>query len=391
LTTEIHNCAGAEVAAIAPTDQAANGGILRHIYVHIPFCARICPYCAFYKERPDSSQTQRFCEALLQELQQQVQQFSVRPQTIFFGGGTPTALSRAQLEFLLRGFQETLNLSNLVEWTVEANPGSVSARKAEVLRSLGVSRISLGVQSWDNAQLQILGREHDAAQAEHSFRSLREAEFDNINIDLMFGIPGQTPEMWRETLTRTIALEPDHISAYCLTYEEDTEFFARHVRGEYRTDNDSDAQFFETTMDVLEAAGYQQYEISNYARPGYESSHNRAYWAGADYLGVGPSAFSTVRTRRWQNVPDYRAYADKILSGGTIISSDEDLSPGTRRRETTALLLRTRSGVPSKWLIEKQEAVDEFIRLGLMKTETDRTVLTRRGKLLADSVAAPFI
>src|SRR3954467_8218806 len=203
--------------------------VLRHVYVHIPFCARICPYCAFYKTLADSSQTRRFCEALLRETQDLARRFLVRPETIFLGGGTPTALNTELLEFLLDGFRGRLDLSRLREWTVEANPGSVSPRKAQLLKSVGVNRLSLGVQSWNDELLKLLGREHNAAQAETSFHELRNAGFSNISVDLMFGLPGQTLAQWEADLTRTIALRPDHISTYCLTYEEDTEFFLRHA------------------------------------------------------------------------------------------------------------------------------------------------------------------
>ena len=314
--TSIHNCAHASP----------------HIYVHIPFCARICPYCAFYKERADSSQTQRFCEALLRELDERRARWPVAPETIFIGGGTPTALTTAQLEYLLGGFRERLDLSALREWTVEANPGSVSPRKAETLRSLGVNRISLGVQSWDDELLKLLGREHNAAQAEASFHILREAGFTNVNIDLMFGLPGQTLAQWEATLRKTIALGPEHISTYCLTYEEDTEFFARQARGEFREDPDSDARFLESAMELLGSAGFEHYEISNYARDGYASAHNRGYWAGEDYLGIGPSAFSTVGLERSQNVCDYREYSDRVLAGESAISSTEILTPADETR-----------------------------------------------------------
>lgn len=362
---------------------------IRHLYVHIPFCARICPYCAFYKERADPAQTQRFCEALLGELE--TTEFELRPETIFFGGGTPTALSCEQLAFILGRFQRTLELDNLLEWTFEANPGSVSPRKAALLKRLGVTRISLGVQSWDDALLALLGREHDAAQAEASFRILREAGFANISIDLMFGLPGQTLAQWDATLQRTVALAPDHISAYCLTYEEDTEFFLRHARGEYRADVETEAGFFETAMHLLEAAGYSQYEISNYARPGFESLHNRAYWAGADYLGIGPSAFSTVGLRRWQNVPDYRNYSERVPGGETPVGSTEALTPENKRAEQTALMLRTRFGVPAAWLEKRPGERAEFIELGLLREEAGHFFLTQKGRLLADSVAAALM
>src|SRR5437868_578624 len=248
---------------------------IRHLYVHIPFCARICPYCAFYKDLLDRSQTSRFCEAILRELKRhqgeaiyRLRKATVRqarspqrtgdrrsllvPSTIYFGGGTPTALNIAQLEFLLRGFHEQLDLSQLVEWTIEANPGSVSARKAALLKKFGINRISLGVQSWDDHLLKLLGREHNAAQAEESFRIFRDAGFSNTSIDLMFALPGQTERQWRDSLQKTITLEPEHISTYCLTYEEDTEFLARFERGEFAVNDETEARFLELAMTALE-------------------------------------------------------------------------------------------------------------------------------------------
>jgi oxygen-independent coproporphyrinogen III oxidase len=364
---------------------------VRHVYVHIPFCARICPYCAFYKELLDRSQSARFCEAILSELEQRISASEILPSTIYFGGGTPTALTTSQLEFLLEGFHERLDLSTLREWTIEANPGSVSARKAALLREFGVNRISLGVQSWDDDLLKLLGREHNAAQAEQSFHILRGAEFTNINVDLMFGLPGQTVEQWRKTLGKTIALGPEHISAYCLTYEEDTDFFLRHARGEFRQDCDADAELFEMTMSIFQEAGFEQYEISNYARPGFESLHNRGYWAGEDYVGVGPSAFSTVGMQRWQNVCDYRAYADCILSGECSIGSTENLTDEMKRTERIALSLRTREGVSEDLLGARVSQTKEFITLGLLQRSNGNFALTEKGKSLADSVAEAFV
>jgi oxygen-independent coproporphyrinogen-3 oxidase len=385
-----------------PNVQSANGRIrrgerptpetaIKHIYCHIPFCARICPYCAFYKERADHSQTQRFCEAILRELDGARSKNSLVPETIFIGGGTPTTLITAQLEFLLGGFRERLDLSALREWTVEANPGSVSTRKASLLRRLGVNRISLGVQSWEDDLLELLGREHTVAQAEASFQLLRDAGFTNLNIDLMFGLPGQTLAQWEATLQKTIGLGPEHISTYCLTYEEDTEFFARQARGEFREDPDSDAAFLESAMRILEDAGFEHYEISNYARAGCASAHNRGYWDGHDYLGIGPSAFSTIGFERTQNISDYRIYSDRILAGDCAVSSTEILTAQMKRAEKIALSLRTRNGIPSTELQQWPNECSEFETLGLLRESGGNFVLTPRGKLLADSVAEAFI
>ena len=377
---------------------------IRHLYVHIPFCARICPYCAFYKARANHSETERFCHALLRELEQHQgtaisksprrskdRPSLIVPETIFFGGGTPTALTTPQLEVLLGGFREKLDLSALREWTMEANPGSVSAGKARVLKKLGVNRLSLGVQSWDDDLLKLLGREHDSKQAEESFRILREAGFENMNVDLMFGLPGQTIEQWRATLKKTIALQPEHVSAYCLTYEEDTEFFLRHARGEFRQDSDADGEFFEETMSILQEAGYDHYEISNYARPGFSSQHNRAYWSGQDYLGIGPSAFSTVKMQRWQNIADYREYAERVFDGRSCIDTTEELTPETKRAETIALSLRTNNGVSAATLAPFTKQAREFVELGLLRQSNGHFILTAAGKSLADSVAEAFV
>jgi len=365
--------------------------MIRHLYVHIPFCARICPYCAFYKELLDRSQTPRFSKAIVRELQTQAQEQPLRLSTIYFGGGTPTALTTAQLDFLLTGFHRLLDLSELIEWTTEANPGSVSAAKASLLRRLGINRISLGVQSWDDDLLKLLGREHNAKQAGQSFEVFRRAGFENINIDLMFGLPGQTIAQWLETLERTIALQPEHVSTYCLTYEEDTEFFLRHASGEFRQDTDADAEFLDSAMSMLENAGYEHYEISNYARPGFRSVHNHGYWSGADYLGIGPSAFSTIGMIRRKNIPDFRRYSDAVLSGQSATGSVEHLTEAMKRAERIALSLRTDGGVPARLLDSFESETREFIRLGLLEKANDRFVLTRAGKALADSVTAELV
>ncbi len=380
----------AAVSAAGDTP-ATTEDMIHHLYVHIPFCARICPYCAFYKDLLDRAETPRFCQALVRELRSHSQDRHLLPSTIYFGGGTPTALTTTQLEFVLNGFREVLDLSQLREWTTEANPGSVSARKADVLKKLGINRISLGVQSWDDELLQVLGREHNAQQAEQSFRILRDAGFSNINVDLMFGLPGQTRAQWRATLEKTISLRPEHVSAYCLTFEEDTDFFLRHSRGELLSDNDADAEFFEMTMSILQAAGYEQYEISNYALPGFESVHNRAYWAGENYLGIGPSAFSTIGMERRQNLCDYRKYADRVLKGDSPNGSIENLTSEMKRAERIALTLRTSEGASATLLQDRQAATDEFVALGLLRQSDGNFVLTPAGKSLADSVAEAFV
>lgn len=372
--------------------EAVSGGA-EHLYVHIPFCPKVCPYCSFYKETSDRNKTQAFLDALLRELDQRQETGGpLRPRTIFFGGGTPSALSTPQLDGLLTGLRARLDLSALEEWTLEMNPATVSLEKARALRNLGVNRISMGVQSWEPGLLLTLGRVHSAEQARRSYAILREAGFANVNLDLIFGIPGQTPAQWERTLRATVALEPEHISAYNLTYEEDTDFFARFSRGEFTQDSEADADLFEFTADFLSAAGYPPYEISNFARPGRECRHNLAYWRGADYLGLGPSAFSTMGERRWANVRDTAAYNERIARGELAEDFVEAVPREMRRAEAIAFGLRTREGVPAEWLAGQAPAVEEHTALGLMEALAgERLALTRRGRLLADTVALAYV
>lgn len=365
--------------------------MIEHLYFHIPFCPKLCPYCSFYVEVGSQHKTTAFLDALLREVEQATERFELQPRTIYFGGGTPSALTVEQLDYLLGGLRTRLDLSVLEEWDLEANPATIRVEKARLLRELGVTRLSLGVQSWDDGLLTTLGRTHSAAQAEATFGVLREAGFGNLNIDLMFGVPGQSLAQWQATLAKTIALSPDHVSCYCLTYEEDTEYFRKLTGGQYRQDVDFDADLFETTMDTLTAAGYAHYEISNYARPGAESRHNLAYWRGADYLGFGPSAFSTVGLQRWQNVPDTAGYTQRVFAGESAVSFEEHLSPETRAGEMAAFGLRTSEGVSLQSLTRWRPALEEFRSLGFVEERADRAILTRRGKLMADAVAEAFV
>jgi oxygen-independent coproporphyrinogen III oxidase len=364
---------------------------IRHLYVHIPFCLKVCPYCSFYKETLDRGKMQRFLDALLAELDQVLARDTLQPRTIFFGGGTPSALSTAQLETLLSGMRKRLDLSQLTEWTLEMNPATVSLEKARALRALGVNRISMGVQSWEPEQLKVLGRVHTAAQAERSYEILREAGFDNVNLDLMFAVPTQTRAQWTSTLEKTIALGPEHISAYCLTYEEDTAFYRRFQSGEYAQDKDWDADLFELTLNRLEMGGYEPYEISNHARPGHECLHNLAYWEGADYLGLGPSAFSTRGPDRWENVENVPAYCERVLSGKPAADFRETLTSSIRLSERVAFGLRTSRGLDAALLAPWQPKVDEYLEAGFFELRGGKIRLTRKGKLVADTLAETFV
>ncbi len=356
-----------------------------HLYLHIPFCRRICPYCGFYKHTPGKLANRAFVDAVLAEAELRGSGFA--PRTVFFGGGTPSLLSPALLRRLMSGLAQRLDLSQVEEWTVEANPATFDAAKAELLREGGADRISLGVQSFEPDVLATLGRDHSPADAEAAFHTLRGAGFANLSIDLMFSIPGQSRAHWLADLDRAVALAPEHVSAYNLTYEEDTEFLDRHRQGELDSDEDRDAELFHLAADRLAAADYLHYEISNYARPGFESKHNRAYWSGADYLGLGPGAVSTLDGRRWRNLPDTAGYVRALDAGIDPRIEFETLGAEERRLEALAMQLRTREGAPRE-LAADEDAVARLAGTGWIELRGGRIVLTREGKALADPIAA---
>jgi oxygen-independent coproporphyrinogen-3 oxidase len=366
-------------------------GPIRHLYFHIPFCPKLCPYCSFHVEVGSKYKNRAFLDALLREVEVAGERRELKPRTIYFGGGTPSALTTEQLSHLFEGLRARLDLSELEEWDLEANPATIRPEKARRLREFGVTRLSLGVQSWDDNLLATLGRTHSAGDAERTFGILREAGFENLNIDLMFAVPGQSDAQWLATLEKTIALGPEHISTYCLTYEEDTEYFRRLGAGEFVQDEESDAVRFEQTIATLTAGGFAHYEISNYARPGRESRHNLAYWTGADYLGFGPSAFSTLGLDRWENVRDTAAYIQRVSSGESAAGFRETLAPITRAGEIAAFGLRTAAGLASESLTHWRTELNPHFEHGLVIEEKGRVRLTSRGKLLADSVAEVFV
>jgi len=361
---------------------------VKHLYVHIPFCHRICPYCSFHKHTPGNTDMAAFVDALLREVEKQ----PLRPETIFFGGGTPTMLSDVHLERLLRGLKERVDMSEVAEFTMEANPRTVTASKAAIMREMNVTRVSLGIQAWDDETLKTLGRDHARADAEATWQVLKEAGFPSLNLDLMFSIPGQSIETWSKTLQHSISLQPDHISAYNLNYEEDTDFFRRLKAGEYREDEGRDAEFFELAIDTLEAGGFEHYEISNYAQPGHRSVHNEAYWLGKDYLGIGPGAFSTVGGRRWNNVKDTPRYMAMTLAGEATAVDVEELTPDQRRTERFGLELRTARGLPLTLINPESRKMLETLRdQGLLSHDESHVRLTRAGKPLVDPIAVALM
>jgi oxygen-independent coproporphyrinogen-3 oxidase len=373
------------------------------LYLHIPFCRRICPYCSFYKHTPGGTPIGEFIEALgaeaiwrrgLQPLSQSTSQSKgvANPSSIYLGGGTPSMLSPKHLTDLFTSLQQTFDLSATKEITLEANPATFDLAKAKLFKSLGVTRVSLGIQSFTPHVLETLGREHSPEEASESVVTLRAAGIRSVNIDLMFSIPGQSLEDWESTLRHAVSLKPDHISAYNLTYEEDTAFFESLQKGTYQENENHDADHYHLADEILTAAGFDHYETSNYARPGHHSLHNQGYWEGADYLGLGPSAVSTIAGTRHRNIPDTAAYVKQVSSIGNAIHETEILTPAQRRIELIALGLRTTKGI-SLDLLDADCLVKAKILASenLLHISETHLRLTQLGRPLVDPIAAELI
>lgn len=362
--------------------------LIQHLYIHIPFCHKVCPYCSFYKHTPGGTDHAAFVQAVLTELRLLQRQHEIQPKTIFFGGGTPTALSERHLTTLLEGMREQLGFDTLEEFCLEANPKTVSLKKANLLKQQGVTRISLGVQAWDMPTLKLLGRDHEPDEAVETFHILREAGIPSLNIDLMFSIPGQNVATWCAGLEKTIALQSDHVSCYNLTYEEDTEFLLKLQTGELDMDEDRDADHFLATIRMLEGAGFDHYEISNYAKPGHRSRHNHAYWRGADYLGLGPSASSTCQRVRWKNISDTNRYIQLLQEGRLPIVESEDLNDRQWLMERVALEIRTDVGLARERIdVSVNHHLDTLLQEGFIELNNEHFRLTTQGKAVADTIA----
>jgi oxygen-independent coproporphyrinogen-3 oxidase len=379
------------------------------LYLHVPFCAQKCAYCAFYSEPSKGDLVNRYVAALLRELE--IVADDLNPKTIFFGGGTPSLLNLHQWEQILQAM-ERLNLLGAEEFTVECNPATVSADKAKLLRDFGVNRISMGVQSLDESLLDRLGRIHTRDTVFKSFEVLRHAGFDNLNLDLMFAIPGQTLDIWRATLREALALGSEHLSSYEVIYEDDTPLFAQLQAGEFDVDEDLACAMYEEMIACATTAGLQQYEIANFARkhselrtpnselPFFACRHNVNYWRGGSFYGLGPSATGYVRGVRTKNWSNTQLYCEQLEKGMRAIESREELPPLKRAGETAAFGLRMNTGWPFE---EFQRATSFDLRnewsadmnqlagRGWGEISPDGFHLTRQGLRFADSAAELFL
>jgi len=360
-----------------------------HLYVHLPFCARRCGYCDFVTVVGRSSQHEAYVDALLRELELERGLLAPQLETVFLGGGTPTFTEPAELERLLGA------LPPAAEVTVEANPETVTADVASLLRSAGVNRVSLGVQSFEPRLLDVLDRVAGPDTVRRAFYHLRDAGFDNISLDLIYGIPGQSASDLDADLGAAIELGPEHLSCYELEAKPGTRF--THAHGdELRRQAEAMETYFELVVERLTSTGYRWYETANFCRGSerdLRSQHNLAYWLGRDYLGVGVGAVSTIQGRRWRNTPRLAAYLEALEGGMTPPREVEPLSEDVRRRERVMLGLRLDEPLRLDDLAQvvDRDALSRLERLGLVRAREGSLTLTSRGRFLGGGVTADLI
>ncbi len=369
---------------------------LYSLYLHIPFCVKKCRYCDFLSGPQDEETRERYTRALINEIKMQTICPAGSPvDTVFFGGGTPSVLSGSQIDRIMEALHSFFSIQKDAEISMETNPGTVDDEKLRVLKTAGINRLSLGVQSMHDRELALLGRIHTAAQARQTFENARKAGFDNINIDLMSALPGQSLESWADTLEQAVRWAPEHISAYSLIIEEGTPFAAMYENGSLPAlpDEDTDRKMYHYTGAFLSEHGYQRYEISNYALPGRECRHNSGYWTGHPYLGLGIGAASYVNGTRFSNCTDLREYLEVLGSQKDRVDATEQTdkpeqadkakqaekngqTDKAKQVEKTGITALIRTDLHS---LSAEEQMEEFMFLGLRMTKGVRNaVFTER-------------
>jgi oxygen-independent coproporphyrinogen-3 oxidase len=372
------------------------------IYLHIPFCEKKCLYCDFYSVESLSGMDD-FLEALALEIARYAAYGEGRRfDTVFFGGGTPSLLEPEQLRLVLSHLRSHFDILPDAEVTLETNPGTVDAGKLHAFRDLGVNRLSIGVQSFHPDELRFLSRIHDSEDAVRCYTDARTAGFDNVSLDLIYSLPGQTQNRWEANLRRAVDLGPDHVSAYSLIVEDHTPL-SRMVQAKLVSPNPTEAEaaMYEFTMEFLEASGYEHYEVSNYARPGRRSRHNSAYWSHEDYLGFGPSAHSFWKSpvapagRRWWNIANVRTYGERLIAGKLPVASEENVGGKELINERIFLGLRSdglnlqqaERDFRFEFQARQRELIRALVEDNLAVLQDSLLRLTPRGYLLCDEIS----
>lgn len=376
------------------------------IYVHLPFCVQKCLYCDFLSGPTHLSLIDEYIEKLTIEMQQHkefVQKYKIR--SIFLGGGTPSILNVIQIEKVMNALYDIIGnqLLENAEITIESNPGTLTEEKLKKYLELGINRISMGLQSTHNDELKNLGRIHSYEDFLDGFQKARNAGFKNINIDLMSGLPEQTLEKYETTLNRIIALNPEHISAYSLIVEEGTKFYEKYGTEEGMKklpDEDTDRLMYQRTKEILSQAGYQRYEISNYAKEGYESRHNISYWIGIDYIGFGLGSSSYFQKKRYHNEENMKYYLQKLSQNENVMNLDEELTLQDQMEEFMILGLRMIKGISKTEFEERFQkdvlsvyggAIQKLLQLNLLEENGDYLCLTEQGIDVSNEIFTMFL
>lgn len=371
-----------------------------NLYIHIPFCERVCIYCDFYVTTARKLMD-AFTQALLQEITRYARRYPGSGlRTVYFGGGTPSYLSSENLAEIMRHIHSSFDMDAEAEVTLEANPNNLTFEKLKDLRAIGINRLSIGVQSFSDEDLKFLTRNHDSIQARESIRDARKAGFGNISIDLIFGLPGQSFDRWIHNVTTALSLEPEHISVYNLTVEERTHLNKLVQQKKIRMqDEETELRMFLQTIHMLTQGGYDHYEISNYARQGFRSEHNSSYWQGLSYLGLGPSAHSFDGKSRWWNVRDIKKYCEILETDEAFpVDMREELTQQQKCVEYIFLNLRTKQGLNIREFedLEGFRFAEKF-RKPLEKSgefliqEAGRIRLSDRGFFLYNKICEEFV
>lgn len=359
------------------------------LYVHIPFCDGKCFYCAFYSRPYESRLAERYLRALAMELKQYPR---LGVETIYFGGGTPSLLSLPELDYLCGLARENVSTARLQEWTVEANPGSLTAEKLSLMVKAGVNRISLGAQSFDNSALKWLGRRHNTAQIFNAVEMIKSAGLCNFGLDLIACIPGVGHETWRKTLEAAVALDPKHISVYALTREEGSRLAGSAPdKSAKPLTEEEEIETLDIAGAVLAKSGYSRYEISNYARPGFECLHNLACWRGQEYIGLGASAASHAGLKRWTNLADLEKYIEALEHGKKPPRSIDVLNKRLKQVEMIVFGLRMTKGISEATGSVCEKILRDLREQELVLNSEGRWRLTERGFYLADYIGGELL
>jgi len=384
----------------AATEEQAKGEEAEPLglYVHVPFCATTCDFCAFYQVRPTAESVEGFIKTLGDE--SRLVDWSRPISTVFWGGGTPGLLAPADLERVAALVHGLPGGGAVPEWTVELAPASVTRERLAVLRAVGVTRVSLGVQSFRPALLEAVGRMHSRDQVYRAYELIRSAGFASVNVDLMFALPGQTAAEWDADIDEAVALAPDHVSTYCLTFEEDTALWIKLAEGRVRLDPENEARMYERTWERLGAAGFGQYEVSNFARPGHACRHNVNTWRMGEWAGLGPSAASQQGGLRGGNIASLPEWSARVARGERVTEDRLELTPallaedavvfGLRMNEGVDLARQAARGPAAPWEVV-HALVSRLVDEGLARQAGSRVSLTPKGRLLADSIGSEMM